>query len=198
VAWIKKNSATALLNRSCSGWVGLDLSRRRPFWINEWTRPAAVRTEQLHCTARCWSTEPGKKGQQEAKETGRPSPRERAGAGRLAVAACPVTYPAPQDGDGSVARERETTWRAGGCTALFFFLWLAGTGAACRPTDRPAACWKEARRHVLSSRGTDAELSTAKNPSTSISINLYTDAILNSHPSLSSFGSHMDFTQYTL
>jgi hypothetical protein len=36
---------------------------------------------------------------------------------------------------------------------LYFFFWLAGAGAACRRTDRPAACWKEARRHVVSAWG---------------------------------------------
>lgn len=95
------------------------------------------------------------------------APGERAGAGRLAVAACPVTYPAPQDGDGGVARERETTWRAGGCTALFFFF-FGLQAQAPRFDPRTALPLAGKKRGCTWSR--HAELSTAKNPSTSISI----------------------------
>lgn len=153
------------------------------------------------CTARarCWSTEPGKSSAgQDAKETGRPSPRGACGSREACGCGLPSYLPGP-------SRWR---WRCGprardhvACRWLhrpvFFFLWLAGTGAAFRPTDRPAACWKEARMHVVTSRGT-VDCEKPVHETTSISINPYTDAILNSHPSLSSFGSHMDFTRYTL
>lgn len=67
-------------------------------------------------------------------------------------------------------------------------------GPPCRLLERSA----EARGLVTrNGRGT-VDCEKPVHETTSISINPYTDAILNSHPSLSSFGSHMDFTRYTL
>lgn len=83
-----------MLNRSCSGWVGLDLSMR-PFWINEWTRPAAVRTEQLHCTARCWSTEPGKKRSAGGQENRTAEPQGACGSREACGCGLPSYLPGP-------------------------------------------------------------------------------------------------------
>jgi hypothetical protein len=55
-------------------------------------------------------------------------------------------------------RDHVSCRSADGCTppnffSLSFGLPAQAPGAACRRTDRPAACWKEARRHVVSAWG---------------------------------------------